>query len=63
MKSGSSPTAGYDGAVRVYDETTQKLKATLRGDSGGGSGGGGGHTNRVFGLKYTRGDENVMAGR
>ena len=54
-------TAGYDGAVRVYDETTQKLRATLRGgDSFGGGVGGGGHTNRVFGVKYARHDENVI---
>ena len=28
---GSFATAGFDGAVRVYDETTQKLSATLTG--------------------------------
>ena len=49
-------TAGYDGVVRVYDEATHKLKTTLKGEDGGI----GGHTNRVFGLRYVRGDANVL---
>ena len=63
-------TAGCDGAVRVYDEATHKLRATLRGQGegssrqtlkeSGGGGSGGGHTSRVFGLKYARDDENIM---
>ena len=65
----SFATAGMDGTVRVYDETTHKEKAKLggtgvgAGGAGAGGGGGnvgGGHTSRVFGLKYALDDSDVM---
>jgi COMPASS component SWD3 len=50
-------TAGKDKGVRVYDETTASLAATLRGgmftDAPG-------HSNRVFAVKFMPGDEHTL---
>ena len=49
-------TGGEDGKVRVYDEQTRQLKATL---AGGGSGEPG-HSNRVFCAKFVQEDPNLI---
>eukprot|EP00743_Colponemidia_sp_Colp-15_P002144 GILK01002326.1.p1 GENE.GILK01002326.1~~GILK01002326.1.p1 ORF type:complete len:393 (+),score=63.42 GILK01002326.1:66-1181(+) len=49
-------TAGKDKVIRVYDEATKSLAATL---TGGGSATPG-HSNRVFSLKFNPADSNVI---
>ena len=49
-------TGGSDCIVRVYDESTRKLKVEL---AGGGTGEPG-HNNRVFAVKFDKEDENLI---
>eukprot|EP00999_Lentomonas_sp_LEN2_P002081 NODE_328_length_1629_cov_114.444740_g296_i0.p1 GENE.NODE_328_length_1629_cov_114.444740_g296_i0~~NODE_328_length_1629_cov_114.444740_g296_i0.p1 ORF type:complete len:364 (+),score=55.39 NODE_328_length_1629_cov_114.444740_g296_i0:70-1092(+) len=50
-------TAGRDKAVRVYDETTHKLLATMQSGDGHEADG---HSNRVFALKFAPNDPKVL---
>jgi len=50
-------TAGQDYQVRIYDEATKTLQSTLSGGYGRSKAG---HSNRVFSLKYSSTDENII---
>eukprot|EP00002_Diphylleia_rotans_P039847 TRINITY_DN9346_c0_g1_i1.p1 TRINITY_DN9346_c0_g1~~TRINITY_DN9346_c0_g1_i1.p1 ORF type:complete len:348 (+),score=62.37 TRINITY_DN9346_c0_g1_i1:52-1095(+) len=50
-------SAGKDGIVRVYDESTKKVELSL---SGGVNEGIAGHSNRIFSLKYHPMDNNII---
>ena len=51
---------GKDCAIRVYDEDTRKLKATLKGGSGYGIKASAGHSNRIFSCKFHPTDPNLL---
>ncbi|KAH8074772.1 WD repeat-containing protein [Aureococcus anophagefferens] len=51
---------GKDCAIRVYDEDTRKLKATLKGGSGYGIKASAGHSNRIFSCKFHPTDPNLV---
>lgn len=53
-------TAGKDKAVRVFDEATKSLVATMAAGIGYSSSSTPGHSNRVFSAKFKPGDENVI---
>lgn len=50
-------TAGKDKTVRLYDEATKSLTASL---SGGAANVTAGHSNRVFSLKFNPNDDNML---
>jgi len=50
-------TAGQDHQVRIYDEATKTLQSTLTGGYGRTRAG---HSNRVFSLKFSTDDENLL---
>lgn len=50
-------TAGQDYQVRIYDEATKTLQSTLSGGYGRSKAG---HSNRVFSLKYSSTDDNII---
>ena len=53
-------TGGRDAKLRLYDEASKSLVATLEGGIRGDmSGDAAGHSNRVFSVKFTH-DENVL---
>lgn len=52
-------TAGKDKTVRVYDEATKSLVATLSGGTGYSVKTTPGHSNRIFSVKFTK-DENII---
>lgn len=49
-------TAGYDGIVRIYDDITMKLVQ----ESDPFKSGHGGHSNRVFAVKFSKEDPNIL---
>jgi len=53
-------TAGKDTFVRVYDEATKALAASLKSGLGYGSSVTSGHSNRVFSVKFHPTDENLL---
>jgi WD40 repeat protein len=56
-------TAGKDAAVRLYDEATKTLTASLQSGLSGFSGGSQttpGHSNRIFSVKFHPTDENIL---
>ncbi|KAJ1496403.1 WD40-repeat-containing domain protein, partial [Baffinella frigidus] len=50
-------TAGSDYKLRIYDESTKSLQATLTGGYGRTKSG---HSNRVFSVKFSPDDDNVV---
>ena len=53
-------TGGKDKCVRVYDEATKALTASLKSGMGFGSSQTTGHSNRVFSVKFHPTDENLL---
>ena len=53
----SFATGGRDGKVRVYDESTKALSATLHAGKDKGTTG---HSNRVYSVKYNPRDPNIL---
>ena len=54
-------TAGKDTKVRVYDEATKSILATLDGGMGYSTKSSPGHSNRIFSAKFVPRDDNVIA--
>eukprot|EP01006_Ploeotia_vitrea_P047734 TRINITY_DN67155_c4_g4_i1.p1 TRINITY_DN67155_c4_g4~~TRINITY_DN67155_c4_g4_i1.p1 ORF type:complete len:334 (+),score=32.07 TRINITY_DN67155_c4_g4_i1:63-1064(+) len=50
-------TAGTDRTIRIYDEATKSFHTEL---SGGSNPKTAGHSNRIFGLKWVPGDDNLL---
>jgi len=53
-------TAGKDTKVRIYDEATKSLVATMEGGVGNSLRATTGHSNRIFSAKFVPGDDNMM---
>jgi WD40 repeat protein len=54
-------TAGKDTVVRLYDEATKTETCAMKGTAGYGATQSSGHSNRIFSLKFSPDDPNILA--